>query len=89
MAAHHLMLAHGTAVPVIREHAPGAEVSITLNPTQVWGPEDGDERDADAVRRADNALNGIFFGPLFHGAYPDGFLDDTAHLTDHALHPRR
>ena len=83
VAAHHLMLAHGTAVPVIREHCPGAEVSITLNPTHVWGPDDGDERDADAVRRADNALNGIFFGPLFHGAYPDGFLDDTAHLTDH------
>jgi beta-glucosidase len=51
----------------------------------VWGPEDGDERDADAVRRADNALNGLFFGPIFHGAYPDGFLDDTAHLTDHAF----
>jgi beta-glucosidase len=83
--AHHLMLAHGTAVPVIREHAPQAEVSITLNPTQVWGPEDGDEADADAVRRADNALNGIFFRPLFHGAYPEGFLDDTAHLTDHAF----
>jgi beta-glucosidase len=84
VAAHHLMLAHGTAVPVIREHSPGAEVSITLNPTQVWGPEDGDEQDVDAVRRADNALNGIFFGPLFHGAYPDGFLDDTAGVTDHA-----
>ena len=84
VAAHHLMLAHGTAVPVIREACPGAEVSITLNPTQVWGPADGDERDADAVRRADNALNGLFFGPLFHGAYPEGFLDDTAHLTDHA-----
>jgi beta-glucosidase len=85
VAAHHLMLAHGTAVPVIREHCPGAEVSITLNPSQVWGPEDGDERDADAVRRTDNALNGLFFGPIFHGAYPDGFLDDTAHLTDHAF----
>ena len=85
VAAHHLMLAHGTAVPVIREHCAGAEVSITLNPSQVWGPEDGDERDADAVRRADNALNGLFFGPIFHGAYPDGFLDDTAHLTDHAF----
>ena len=85
VAAHHLMLAHGTAVPVIRAHSPGAEVSITLNPTQVWGPEDGDDLDADAVRRADNALNGLFFGPLFHGAYPEGFLDDTAHLTDHAF----
>jgi beta-glucosidase len=84
VAAHHLMLAHGRAVPVIREHCRGAEVSITLNPTQVWGPEDGDERDADAVRRADNALNGLFFGPLFHGAYPDGLLEDTRGITDHS-----
>ncbi len=85
VAAHHLMLAHGTAVPVIRAACPESDVSITLNPSQVYGPQDGDERDADAVRRADNALNGVFFGPLFHGAYPDGFLDDTAHLTDHAF----
>ena len=35
--------------------------------------EDGDDRDADAVRRADDALNGLFFDPLFHGAYPAGF----------------
>jgi beta-glucosidase len=84
VSAHHLMLAHGTAVPVIRENCPGAEVSITLNPTQVYGPDDATEADADAVRRADNALNGIFFGPLFHGAYPQSLLDDTAHLTDHA-----
>jgi beta-glucosidase len=84
VAAHHLMLAHGRAVPVIREHCPGAEVSITLNPTQVYGPDGGRDADADAVRRADNILNGIFFGPLFHARYPDGFLQDTASLTDHA-----
>ncbi len=82
LTAHHLMLAHGTAVPVIRGHGPGAEVSVTLNPTQVHGPQDADDADLDAVRRADNALNGVFFGPLFHGAYPEGFLDDVAHLTD-------
>lgn len=82
LTAHHLMLAHGTAVPVIREHCPQAQVSITLNPTQVYGPPEATEADLDAVRRADNALNGVFFGPLFHGAYPAGFLDDVAHLTD-------
>ncbi len=82
LTAHHLMLAHGTAVPVIREHCRDAQVSITLNPTQVHGPADPTEADLDAVRRADNALNGVFFGPLFHGAYPDGMLDDVAHLTD-------
>lgn len=84
IAAHHLMLAHGTAVPVIRERCPGAEVSITLNPSQVYGPEDPDEHDLDAVRRLDNALNGLFLGPLFRAAYPAGMLDDTAHLTDHS-----
>ena len=82
VTAHHLMLAHGTAVPVIREECPDAQVSITLNPTQVYGPDDATDADLDAVRRADNALNGVFFGPLFHGAYPEGMLDDVAHLTD-------
>ena len=82
IAAHHLMLAHGTAVPIIRANAPGAEVSITLNPTQVIGPESPTDADRDAVRRADNILNGIFFGPLFHAAYPNTMLEDVDHLTD-------
>ncbi|MBK9475177.1 MAG: beta-glucosidase [Tetrasphaera sp.] len=84
IAAHHLMLAHGTAVPVIREHCPGAQVSITLNPTQVWGPPNPSEADLDAVRRIDNIHNGLFFSPIFHGTYPEGLLADTAHLTDHS-----
>ncbi|MGL5819714.1 MAG: GH1 family beta-glucosidase [Phycicoccus sp.] len=84
-AAHHLLLAHGRAVPVIREHCADAEVSITLNTSHVYGPDGGDELDADAVRRADNVLNGLFLDPLFRGSHPRGFLDDTAHLTDHAF----
>lgn len=84
VAAHHLLLAHGTAVPVIRETCPGAEVSITLNPTQVWGPDDPSEADLDAVRRADTIHNGVFFGPLFHAAYPTGLLEDIAHLGEPA-----
>ncbi len=82
IAAHHLMLAHGTAVPIIRATAPGAEVSITLNPTQVIGPDDPTAKDQDAMRRADNVLNGLFFGPLFHGAYPNTMLTDVADVTD-------
>ena len=85
VSAHHLMLAHGTAVPVIRENCPDAEVSITLNPTQVIGPDNPSAADLDAVQRADDILNGIFFGPLFHGAYPPTLLENTAHLTDHAF----
>ncbi|MGL5865559.1 MAG: GH1 family beta-glucosidase [Dermatophilaceae bacterium] len=84
-AAHHLLLAHGRAVPVIREHCAGAEVSITLNPSHVYGPDDGDELDADAVRRTDNVLNGVFLDPLFRASLPGGWVEDTAHLTDHAF----
>ena len=76
------MLAHGTAVPIIRDVCPGAEVSITLNPTQVLGPQDPTAADLDAVRRADNNYNGVFYSPLFHGEYPNSMLEDVAHLTD-------
>ena len=85
ISAHHLLLAHGRAVPVIREHCAGAEVSITLNPTQIYGPENPTPADEDAVRRADNIYNGVFYSPLFAGRYPDGFVEDTAHLTDHGF----
>ena len=84
VAAHHLMLAHGTAVPLIRSACPDAQVSITLNPTQIWGPEDPTEADNDAVRRADNVFNAVFFDPIFHGRYPNTMLEDVAPLTDHA-----
>ena len=82
LAAHHLMLAHGTAVPIIRDVCPGAEISITLHPTQVLGPQDPTAADLDAVRRADNNYNGVFYSPLFHGEYPNSMLEDVAHLTD-------
>ncbi len=86
IAAHHLMLAHGTAVPIIRDVAASkgtqAEVSITLNPSQVLGPPDPTAADLDAVRRADNVFNGLFFSPLFHGEYPNTMLEDIAHLAE-------
>lgn len=80
VAAHHLMLAHGTAVPVIRAACPDAEVSITLNLEQVIGPDHPLDEDRDAVRRLDNAYNAVFLEPIFMSSYPDGYLDDTAHL---------
>ena len=70
-------------MPVIRENCDGAEVSITLNLTHIRTPDDSHENE-DAARRADNARNAMFFGPLLHGPYPDGFLEDTAAVTDHA-----
>jgi beta-glucosidase len=84
VAAHHLLLAHGRAVPVIREHCPRAQVSITVNPSQVIGPADPTEADVDAVRRADNVLNALFLDPVVRGELPPGWVEDTAHLTDHS-----
>ena len=78
--AHHLLLSHGRAVPVIRGSCPDAEVSITLNPSQVIGPDEPTDADRDAIRRLDNVYNGAFLDPLFRSRYPEGFLDDTAHL---------
>jgi beta-glucosidase len=82
VAAHHLMLAHGTAVPVMREGCRDAEVSITLNLTDIRTPDDSPENQA-AARRADNAHNAMFLEPLLEGRYPRDFLDDTAAVTDH------
>jgi beta-glucosidase len=82
VAAHHLLLAHGRAVPVIRESCDGAEVAITLNLTDIRTPDDSPEN-KDAARRADNAHNAMFLAPVLEGRYPDGFLEDTAAVTDH------
>src|SRR6266540_1387358 len=48
-AAHHLLLAHGRAVEVLRREAPQAGVGITLNLGHVY-PESADAADADAAR---------------------------------------
>jgi beta-glucosidase len=78
-AVHHLNLAHGLAVQALREVAPGAEVSVTLNFHVVRG--DGDAS-SDAVRRIDALANRAFTGPLLRGAYPADLIEDTAAVTD-------
>jgi beta-glucosidase len=78
-AVHHLLLGHGLAARAIRAAAPGAQVSITLNPTVVRGAGPGDQ---DAVRRIDGITNRIFHGPLFDGTYPADVIADLAAVTD-------
>ncbi len=75
-AMHHLNLAHGLAVQVIREVAPRAQVSVTLNFHAVRGD------DAEAVRRIDALANRSFTGPLLEGAYPADLIEDTSAVTD-------
>ena len=81
-AAHHLNLAHGRAIEVLRGQLPAtAQTSVTLNLHQVR-PLTASPEDADAARRIDAVGNRVFTGPLLHGAYPEDLLTDTAHLVD-------
>ena len=81
-AAHHLNLAHGRAIGVLRERLPAsAQTSITLNLHQVRPLTDSDA-DADAVRRIDGVGNRVFTGPILDGAYPEDLIADTSHVVN-------
>lgn len=68
-AAHHLLLSHGAAVPVIRQNCPGAEVGITLN-VSWFEPYTSAQADVAAARREESFINRWFCEPVFKGHYP-------------------
>ncbi|MCB9450606.1 MAG: beta-glucosidase [Anaerolineaceae bacterium] len=77
--AHHLLLAHGAAVPVIRQHVPDARVGITLDLGYFESPSTN-EADQQAARREDGFKNRWFLEPVFNGVYPAdmvAWLGDT------------
>ncbi|MGW7065905.1 GH1 family beta-glucosidase [Streptomyces sp. NPDC054855] len=81
-AAHHLNLAHGLGTQALRAALPArARVAVSLNSSVVRAVSDSPE-DQDARRRIDNLANGVFHGPMLHGAYPADLLRDTARITD-------
>ena len=68
--AHHLLLAHGLAVPILRAASkPGSQVGITLNLSPVY-PASGSEADIQAAKRSDGYQNRWFLDPVFTGRYP-------------------
>ncbi|HVA37864.1 MAG TPA: GH1 family beta-glucosidase [Candidatus Dormibacteraeota bacterium] len=77
-AAHHLLLAHGLAVPVIRRNTPRAEVGITLNFSAIDSASD-DPLDVQAARAADVNVNLWFLDPIFHGTYHEHSLVPESH----------
>jgi beta-glucosidase len=80
-AVHHLNLAHGLAGRVVRDLAPAAELSVSLN-LHVIRPASDSDQDRDAVRRIDAIANRAFLGPMLDGAYPADLKADTARVTD-------
>jgi beta-glucosidase len=84
-ASHHLLLAHGLSVEVLRSHvtAPDPEIGITLNPYPVLpAGDDPTEADLDAVRRIDGLANRLWYDAVLLGRYPADVLDDLAEVSD-------
>jgi len=68
-AAHHLLLAHGWAVPVIRRNSPGAQGGITLN-LSGQTPASPSVADRAAAWLRDGVINRWFLDPLSARGYP-------------------
>jgi beta-glucosidase len=67
--AHHLMLAHAEAVPILRELPNNSQVGITLD-LHYYEPASDDPADVAACSREEGWKNGWFLDPLFKGHYP-------------------
>jgi beta-glucosidase len=74
-AAHHLLLSHGWAVPVIRRNSQNAEVGITLD---LWWRIAGSNSklDIDLARHDDGMLFRWFADPLYGRGYPYDVYED-------------
>ena len=77
--AHHLLLSHGRAVDILRQHSPGSEVGITLNLDHPY-PASDDEADAAAARWVDGLHNRWFLDPIFHASYPADLAEEWASI---------
>ncbi|WP_282947982.1 GH1 family beta-glucosidase [Cellulomonas endometrii] len=84
-AVHTLNLAHGLGARAVRAAAgDDAQVSLTLN-LEVNRAASDRPADVAAKERLDRVANEVFLGPVLDGAYPEGVVAETAHLTDWAF----
>ena len=75
--AHHLLLAHGRAVPVLRSANPDVPVGITNNYGPCHPASDA-EADVAAARLQDILRNRLYTDPVLLGRYPDEFAELAA-----------
>jgi beta-glucosidase len=69
-AAHHVLLAHGKSLSIIRSNVPGAKAGIVNNLAWIENAANKAE-DIEAARRWDLAFNKWFMDPLFGRGYPE------------------
>lgn len=72
-AAHHLLLAHGLAMPVIRANVKGARAGIVLNP-ELADAATETAADRRAARLVEMERNELFLNPLFGRPVPGELL---------------
>lgn len=76
-AAHHLLLAHGQALPVLRANVKDARVGIALD-IHPQTPASESAADRAEVLRLDGIMNRWFLDPLSGRGYPQDIVDDYA-----------
>jgi beta-glucosidase len=78
-AAHHILLSHGLAVPVIRGNSANAEVGMVLD---IWWRMAASNSRADLtlVRREDGRLVRWFADPLYGRGYPSDTVTDFTQM---------
>ncbi len=71
--AHHLLLSHGAAIPVIRGNSANASVGIALD-CRPSSPASSSEADTAASNHFDGFRNRWFFDPVFGMGYPSDMV---------------
>lgn len=80
-AAHHLLLAHGMSVPVIRTNTTNAEVGIVLNLNRMH-PASKSSADRAAAWRDDGLVNRWYLDPLEGRGYPKDMVEHFGRSMD-------
>ncbi|MGC9458533.1 GH1 family beta-glucosidase [Vibrio genomosp. F10] len=75
LASHHLMLAHGLAMPILRSNAPHSKHGVVFNATPAYPDRDKDQGAAD-YNEAENYH--WFMDPVLKGEYPAAVVERQA-----------
>lgn len=73
-AAHHILLAHGLGMKVLRRNVPHCEAGIVLNFTPCY-PATNKQSDVVATQKANEYINLWYLQPVIEGSYPDVIND--------------
>ncbi|HMP90232.1 MAG TPA: GH1 family beta-glucosidase [Kiritimatiellia bacterium] len=71
--AHHVLLAHGRAVPIVRANSPECDVGIALNLTPGYAATQKPQ-DQYAANIHDGTFNRWYLDPLYFGKYPEDIV---------------